>query len=78
MIEIYITIFKGEFWRRRWHPTPVFLPGESNGRRSLAGYSPWGHREADTTEVAELTKAGLVFPDGAGGKEPTCQCGRQT
>ena len=31
-------------WRRAWQPTPVFLPGESHGQRSLAGYSPWGHR----------------------------------
>ena len=30
-------------WRRKWQPTPVFLPGESHGQRSLAGYSPWGH-----------------------------------
>ena len=29
-------------WRRKWQPTPVFLPGESYGQRSLAGYSPWG------------------------------------
>ena len=28
-------------WRRKWQPTPVFLPGESHGRRSLGGYSPW-------------------------------------
>ena len=32
-------------WRWKWHPTPVFLPGESHGQRSLAGYSPRGHRE---------------------------------
>ena len=32
-------------------PTPVFLPGESHGQRSLVGYSPWGHKESDTTEV---------------------------
>ena len=32
-------------WRRAWHPTPVFLPGESHGQRSLAGYSPWGRTE---------------------------------
>ena len=38
-------------WRREWQPTPVFLPGESHGQRSLAGYSPWGHKELDTTEV---------------------------
>ena len=31
-------------WRRKWQPTPVFLPGESQGQRSLAGYSPWGHK----------------------------------
>ena len=38
-------------WRRKWQPTPVFLPGESHGQRSLAGYSPWGHKEWDTTEA---------------------------
>ena len=37
-------------WGRAWQPTPVFLPGEFHGRRSLAGYSPWGHKESDTTE----------------------------
>ena len=31
-------------WRRKWQPTPVFLPGKSHGQRSLAGYSPWGHK----------------------------------
>ena len=31
-------------WKRKWQPTPVFLPGESRGQRSLVGYSPWGHR----------------------------------
>ena len=34
-------------WNRAWHPTPVFLPGESHGQRSLAGYSPWGGKESD-------------------------------
>ena len=38
-------------WRTAWQPTPVFLPGESHGQRSLVGYSPWGHKEPDTTEV---------------------------
>ena len=38
-------------WRRKWQPTPVFLPGESHGRRSLVGCSPWGHTELDTTEA---------------------------
>ena len=35
---------------KEWQPTPVFLPGKSHGQRSLAGYSPWGHKELDTTE----------------------------
>ena len=37
-------------WRRKWQPTPVLLPGESHGQRSLAGYSPWGSQESDMTE----------------------------
>ena len=37
-------------WRREQHPTPIFLPGEFHGQRSLAGYSPWGRKESDTTE----------------------------
>ena len=37
-------------WRRKWQPTPVFLPGESHGQKSLVGYSPWGHKESDTAE----------------------------
>ena len=37
-------------WRKAWQPTPVFLPGESHGQKSLVGYSPWGHKESDTTE----------------------------
>ena len=38
-------------WRRKWQPTPVFLPGKSNGQRSLAGYSPWGCKESDMTKM---------------------------
>jgi len=38
-------------WRRAWQPTPVFLPGKLHGRRSLAGYSPSGQKELDTTEA---------------------------
>ena len=36
-------------WRRKWKTTPVFWPGESHRRRSLAGYRPWVHKESDTT-----------------------------
>ena len=35
-------------WRRAWQPSPVFLPGQFHGQRSLAGYSPWGRKESDT------------------------------
>ena len=46
-------------WRMKWPPTPVFLPEKSHGERSLAGYSPWGHKELDmyrefTQRVAKL------------------------
>ena len=37
-------------WRRKWQPTPVFLPGDSHGWRSLVGYSPGGRKESDTNE----------------------------
>ena len=40
-------------WGRAWQPTPVFLPRESHGQRSLAGYSPQGRKESDTTDVPE-------------------------
>ena len=38
-------------WRRKWQPTPGFLPGEPRAQRSLVGCSPWGHKELDVTEV---------------------------
>ena len=38
------------YWRRQLQPSPVLLPGESHGWKSLVGYSPWGHKELDTTE----------------------------
>ena len=40
-------------WRRAWRLTPVFLPGESHGERSLAGYSPCGRKELNMTEATE-------------------------
>jgi len=38
-------------WRRKWQPAPVFLPGDSQGRRSLVGCRVWGRTESDTTEA---------------------------
>ena len=45
-------------WRKKWQHTPVLLPGESHGQRSLAGHSPWGRRELDTTEVTKQASIG--------------------
>jgi len=44
-------------WRREWQPTPIFLPGEFQGQRSLAGCSLWGHKELNTTEQLTLSLA---------------------
>ena len=41
-------------WRKEWLSIPVFLPGEFHGQRSLVGYSPWSHKELDTTEQLTL------------------------
>ena len=46
-----LSLFTFMHWRRKWQPTPVFLPGESQGQRSLVGCHLWGHTESDTTEV---------------------------
>ena len=45
-----LSLFTFMHWRRLWQPTPVLLPGESQGHWSLVGYSPWGRQESDTTE----------------------------
>ena len=53
-------------WSRKWQLVPVFLPGEFHEQRNLAGYSPWGHRESDTTEWLTLSLYFLllgVWPD---------------
>ena len=41
-------------WSRKWQPIPVFLPGKSDGQRSLMGYHQWGHKESDTTEQLSI------------------------
>ena len=46
-----LSLFTFMHWRRKWQPTPVFLPGESQGRESLVGCRLWGHTELDTTEM---------------------------
>ena len=49
--ETSLSLFPFMHWRRKWQPTPVFLPGESQGQGSLVGCRPWGCTESDTTEA---------------------------
>ena len=58
-------------WRREWQATPVFFPGEFDGQRSLAGYSPWGCKEPDTTEPLTLYFQGCIDS-----VKPVCVCAR--
>ena len=63
-------IFTFMHWRRKWQPTPVFLPGESQGQESLVGCSPWGHTELDTTEATQQQQlqregeGGMIWENG--------------
>ena len=50
---ISLSLFTFMHWKRKWQPTPVFLPGESQGQGSLVGCRLWGHTEADMTEATE-------------------------
>ena len=50
-----LSLFTFMHWRRKWQPTPVFLPGESQGRGSLVGCRLWGRTESDTTEATYLS-----------------------
>ena len=51
-------------WRRAWQPTPVFLPGESHGQRSLVGYSPWCCKVLDRTERLSTAEHNVTLPEG--------------
>ena len=69
-------------WRRKWQPTPVFLPGESQGWQSLVGCRLWGRTESDMTESDLAAAAGAALagteaprlPEGiwGGGEKPSC------
>ena len=91
MVKIYLQCRRLEFhpwvgkipWRREWQPTPVFLPGQSHAKRSLAGYSPWGHEELDTTEQLSIAQHGqtntrtcvfitVLFTIAKSWKQPKC------
>ena len=56
MQEIRFNHWVGKIpWKREWLPTPVFLPGEFHGQRSLVGYRPWDHKKSDTIERLTLS-----------------------
>ena len=50
-------------WRRKWQPSPVFLPGKFHGQRSLVGCSPRGHKESDMTEHSTHTREDTLYHD---------------
>ena len=64
-----------QFRRRRWHPTPVLLPGKSHGQRSLIGCSPWGRWELDTTERLHFHFSLSCIGEG-NGNPLQCSCWR--
>ena len=61
-------------WRRKWQPTPVFLPGKSHGWWSLVGYRPWGRKESDTTERLHFhfLSLGVYLGPSLGSQEVKC------
>ena len=64
-------------WKRKWQPTPVLLPGKSRGLRSLVGYSPWGHKESDTTEQLHHSTTSSHFRNGSNSNSTVSHSGSQ-
>ena len=58
----HFSLFTFMHWRRKWQPTPVFLPGESQGWRSLVGCCLWGRTESDTTDATEQQQQPVFLP----------------
>ena len=72
-----LSLFTFMHWRRKWQPTPVFLPGESQGWGSLVGCRLWGHRvRHDWSNLAAAATLCRGFPGDTSGKESTCWCKR--
>ena len=49
-------------WRRKWQPSPVFLPGKSHGQRSLMGYNPWHHKRVRQDLATKQLNNEVIFP----------------
>ena len=80
-----LSLFTFMHWKRKWQPTAVFLPGESQGGRSLVDCRLWGRTQSDTTEATQQQQAykdeihstyWLSFPRWLSGNESICQCRR--
>ena len=63
-----LSLFTSTHWRRKWQPTPVFLPGESQGQGSLVGCRLWGRTESDMTEATQqdIKHSSLCYTVGPG------------
>ena len=72
LVKIYEWL-QGLYQRRQWHPTPVLLPGQSHGWRSLVGWSPWGGEESDTTEWLHFHSSLSCIGEG-NGNPLQCSC----
>ena len=72
-LPVRFILFCFNIRRRQWHPTPVLLPEESHGWRSLVGYSPWGREESDTTERLHFHFSLSCFGEG-NGNPLQCSC----
>ena len=59
----FLSLFTFMLWKRKWQPTPVFLPGESQGWGSVVGCHLWGHTELDMTEVTQQHNKGYWRDD---------------
>ena len=68
-----LSLFTFMHWRRKWQPTPVFLPGESQGRGSLVGSRLWGHTESDMTERLHIHSSLSCTGEG-NGNPLQCSC----
>ena len=71
-----LSLFTFMHWRRKWQPTPVFLPGESQGQGSLVGFRLWGHTESDTTEATYQQQQPCFLYSGYTSLPSHQQCGR--
>ena len=61
-----LSLFTFMHWRRKWQPTPVFLPGQSQGQGSLVGCRLWGRTELDTTEAGIRMRPVMLLEGGFG------------